>query len=106
MSDTPIQKVEPSLNYRLPSDVTLKHAAKIGIVEDKPILLDYWTASLDKKALVGAKDQFARISGRPIVRLTRSPLQHGSTRVEQDPFEVSAGDWPILVNTQSEGVTH
>ena len=55
MSDTPTQKVEPSLNYRLPSDVTLKHAAKIGIVEDKPILLDYWTASLDKKALVGAK---------------------------------------------------
>ena len=55
MSDNPIPKVEPSLNYRLPSDVTLKHAAKIGIVEEKPILLDYWTASLDKKALVGAK---------------------------------------------------
>jgi hypothetical protein len=55
MSDNPIQKADPSLNYRLPSDVTLKHAAKIGIVEDKPILLDYWTASLDKKALVGAK---------------------------------------------------
>ena len=55
MSETPIQKTEPALNYRLPSDVTLKHAAKIGIVEDKPILLDYWTASLDKKALVGAK---------------------------------------------------
>ncbi len=55
MSDNPIPKVDPSLNYRLPSDVTLKHAAKIGIVEDKPILLDYWTASLDKKALVGAK---------------------------------------------------
>jgi hypothetical protein len=43
-------------NYRLPSDVTLKHAAKLAIVEDKPVLLDYWTASLDKKALVGAKD--------------------------------------------------
>ena len=55
MSETPTQKTEPALNYRLPSDVTLKHAAKIGIVEDKPILLDYWTASLDKKALVGAK---------------------------------------------------
>ncbi len=55
MSDNPTPKVDPSLNYRLPSDVTLKHAAKIGIVEDKPILLDYWTASLDKKALVGAK---------------------------------------------------
>jgi hypothetical protein len=43
-------------NYRLPSDVTMKHAAKIAIVEDKPILLDYWTASLDKKALIGAKE--------------------------------------------------
>jgi|UniRef100_A0A6C0ES21 hypothetical protein len=47
---------ESNLNYRLPSDVTLKHAAKLGIVEDKPIMLDYWTASLDKKALVGAKE--------------------------------------------------
>jgi len=45
---------EPS--YRLPSDTSLKHAAKLAIVEDKPILLDYWTSSLDKKALVGVKD--------------------------------------------------
>ena len=43
-------------NYRLPTDVTLKHAAKLAIVEDKPIMLDYWTASLDKKALVGVKE--------------------------------------------------
>jgi hypothetical protein len=42
-------------NYRLPSDVTLKHAAKLSIVEDKPIMLDYWTSSLDKKSLIGAK---------------------------------------------------
>ena len=55
MSESSTLKPETSLNYRLPSDVTLKHAAKIAIVEDKPILLDYWTASLDKKALVGAK---------------------------------------------------
>ena len=43
-----------SLNYRLPADVTLKHAAKLAIVEDKPIMMDYWAASLDKKALIGA----------------------------------------------------
>ena len=42
-------------NYRLPSDATLKYAAKLGIVEDKPIMLDYWTPSLDKKALVGSR---------------------------------------------------
>jgi hypothetical protein len=43
-------------NYRLPSDTTMKHASKLAIVDDKPIMLDYWTASLDKKALVGARD--------------------------------------------------
>jgi len=53
MSDTKSASQE---SYRLPSDVTLKHAAKIGMVEDKPIMLDYWTASLDKKALIGVKE--------------------------------------------------
>ena len=43
-------------SYRLPSDITLKHAAKLGIVEDKPIMLDYWSVSLDKNALVGVKE--------------------------------------------------
>ena len=43
-------------NYRLPSDISLKHVAKLGIVEDKPIMLDYWTASLDKNALIGVKE--------------------------------------------------
>jgi len=46
----------PESNYRLPSDTTMKHAAKLAIVDDKPILLDYWSASLDKKALVGIKE--------------------------------------------------
>jgi hypothetical protein len=48
--------VSTQFNYRLPSEITMKHASKLAIVEDKPILLDYWTASLDKKCLVGAKD--------------------------------------------------
>ena len=52
----PTQKVDATSNYRLPSDVTMKHAAKLAIVDDKPILLDYWTASPDKKALIGARE--------------------------------------------------
>lgn len=57
MSGQATQKPTGSdLNYRLPSDITLKHAAKLSVVEDKPIMFDYWAASLDKKALVGAKD--------------------------------------------------
>jgi hypothetical protein len=43
-------------NYRMPSDATLKHAVKLAIVDDKPIMLDYWAPSLDKKSLVGARE--------------------------------------------------
>ena len=50
------QKPESTFNYRLPTDITLKHAAKLAVVEDKPIMLDYWTASVDKKALVGVRE--------------------------------------------------
>jgi len=40
---------------RLPSIVTLQHIAKLSISDDKPVLFDYWTASLEKKALVGVR---------------------------------------------------
>jgi hypothetical protein len=43
-------------NYRLPSELTLKHVVKLAVVEDKPIMMDYWSSSLDKKALVGVKE--------------------------------------------------
>jgi len=69
------QKPDNGFNYRLPSDVTLKHAAKLSIVEDKPIILDYWTSSLDKKALVGAKD-----SGEKL--LVKSEDEYTSTIVK------------------------
>ena len=47
---------ENSANYRLPSGTTLQHCAKLGIVEDKPIMFDYWTSSCDKKVLIGVRD--------------------------------------------------
>ena len=50
------QKTDSTFNYRLPADITLKHAAKLSIVDDKPIMMDYWTFSLDKKALIGARE--------------------------------------------------
>jgi len=42
--------------YRLPEHTTMQHATKLAIVEDKPILMDYWTFSLDKQVLIGVKD--------------------------------------------------
>jgi hypothetical protein len=43
-------------NNRLPNDITLKHAIKLGINEDKPIMMDYWIPSLMKKSLIGVKN--------------------------------------------------
>jgi hypothetical protein len=43
--------------YRLPDTATLTHAVKISIVEDKPIMMDYWTNSLDKTVLIGVKNK-------------------------------------------------
>jgi hypothetical protein len=45
---------EPS--YKLPHSSIWDHVCKISIVEDKPIMLDYWVDSLDKKALIGVRE--------------------------------------------------
>jgi hypothetical protein len=29
---------------------------KLSIVEDKPVMMDYWTNSLEKKVLIGVKE--------------------------------------------------
>jgi len=42
-------------NYRLPGNNTIQHAFKLSIVEDRPIMMDYWTASLEKKVVIGVK---------------------------------------------------
>ena len=42
--------------HRLPDIRTLQNAAKLSIVEDKPILLDYWTCSLDKTVMIGIRE--------------------------------------------------
>lgn len=47
---------ESASKYTLPSSTVLAHASKLAIVEDKPIMMDYWTDSLDKKALIGVRD--------------------------------------------------
>ena len=41
---------------RIPTENTLKNAAKLAIQQDKPILLDYWQMSLEKKAVIGVKE--------------------------------------------------
>ena len=46
---------ETEFKYPLPSETTYKHASKIAITEDRPIMMDYWTASCDKTAFIGVR---------------------------------------------------
>jgi hypothetical protein len=55
MTESEIQQTGES-NYRLPHTITLQHCAKLSVVEDKPIMMDYWTQSCDKSALIGVRE--------------------------------------------------
>lgn len=56
MSEETSENSSTSENYKLPQGVTLQHCAKLSIVEDKPIMFDYWTDSCDKKVLIGVRE--------------------------------------------------
>ena len=43
-------------SFRLQDIKTLQHASKLAIVDDKPIMLDYWNDSLEKTVLIGVKE--------------------------------------------------
>lgn len=51
-----MSQVRENTNIRLPNTTTLQHASRICIVEDKPIMLDYWQPSLEKNVIIGVRD--------------------------------------------------
>jgi len=53
---TQTQEITLDEGHRLPDPKTLQNAAKLSIVEDKPILLDYWTNSIDKTVMIGIRE--------------------------------------------------
>lgn len=73
-------------SYKLPGDTTLQHASKLSIVEDKPIMLDYWTSSLDKKALIGIRSTGEKL-------LVKSEEEYTSPISK---FYKSGGDYIII----------
>ena len=42
--------------FRLPSNMCMQHASKLAIVEDRPIMLDYWSQSIEIKVIIGVKE--------------------------------------------------
>lgn len=47
---------EEKTNFRLPPASLWESIAKLSIVEDKPIMLDYWKDSLEKKVVIGVRE--------------------------------------------------
>jgi hypothetical protein len=43
-------------SYRLPSIETMEFCWNLSIVEDKPLMTDYWTYSIDKTVVIGCKE--------------------------------------------------
>ena len=87
MSEKPSQPTNQSQptenNFKLPSEITLKHASKLAIIEDKPIMLDYWTSSLDKTSLIGVRESGEKLLVKsedeytsPIVKFYKSGVEY------------------------------
>lgn len=55
MSDKPTS-TSATTSFSSPSNQCLQHCVKIAIVDDKPIMLDYWNNSHDNKVLIGVRD--------------------------------------------------
>ena len=50
------ETVSENSNYRLPTNNTLQNLSKLSILEDKPIMFDYWTSSLDGDVIIGVRE--------------------------------------------------
>ena len=51
-----IDKVVEPVISRLPDVLTLQHATRLALSEDKAIMMDYWASSLEKKCLIGIRE--------------------------------------------------
>ncbi len=43
-------------SYISPSNACIQHCIKIAVVDDKPIMMDYWTPSQENKVVIGIRE--------------------------------------------------
>jgi len=65
---------EETNNYTLPDSAIWPHISKLSIIDDKPIMLDYWTDSLDKKVVIGVRENGEKLLVKNPEEYT-SPIQ-------------------------------
>jgi hypothetical protein len=71
---TTITTVATASTFRYPDIVTFQNAAKIAISEDKPIMMDYWSSSIDKSAIIGVRENKEKLLVKSEEEYT-SPIQ-------------------------------
>ena len=89
MADFSEKKNEVTLEegHRLPEIKTLQNAAKLSIVEDRPIMMDYWTNSIDKTVMIGIKDDGKKM-------LIKNPEEY--TSYIEKVFRINNKDYIIM----------
>jgi hypothetical protein len=61
--------------YVKPSNQCLQHCAKLAVVDDKPIMMDYWFGSQENSVLIGVRENGEKL-------LVKSEDEYTSTIVK------------------------
>ena len=73
---------EEETQYTSPSNQCLQHCTKLAVVEDRPIMLDYWTLSQDNSVIIGVRENGEKLLVKSEDEYT-SPVQK-IYKVEQE----------------------
>jgi len=82
---------------KAPSNQCLQHCTKIAIVDDKPIMMDYWNNSHDSKVLIGVRDNGEKLLVKSEDEYT-SPIEK-IYKVEGEYIIVTENSLYIVSNT-------
>ena len=84
------------VTYISPSNQCLQHIVKLAVVDDKPIMLDYWTDSQDNKVLIGVRESGEKLLVKSEAEYT-SPIEK-IYKVESEYIIVTENSLYIVSN--------
>jgi hypothetical protein len=74
MSAPTTAKSESAPSFPVPTQQCLEHATKLAVTDERPIMLDYWLPSLEKKVLIGVKESGEKLLVKSAEEYT-SPIE-------------------------------
>jgi hypothetical protein len=94
----------------LPNDKSLKHAARISIENDKPIMLDYYNDTREGKAFLGedpvTKEKMLVRSEEEYTSLIQKVLRAGDDKIGYDFITITENSVYIIAgNTKKKNIS-